>query len=210
MNPLEIPTDNLYKFVAISGIVILLFSFIPRYHAHKLQLKSISLKSDIKILELDKTRFKYKYSEVENKINETGNKTVKLEQEVDDIFVKVKEKARDPNDLRKMNEETARKIKLIKEEWRQVENENSKLEEMIYEIKVRDTKISSERERIKCILKVVTIELYTGIGSFVCGLLMAVWGFRNWYTKLQIFQDELIKNKTSQGKNDASDQKGEK
>ncbi len=45
----EIPTDNLYKFMALSGVVILVLSLIPFYHAHRLYLDALHLSGDIKI-----------------------------------------------------------------------------------------------------------------------------------------------------------------
>jgi hypothetical protein len=46
----EIPTDNLYKFMAISGIVIIVCAQIPSYHAINLNVESIRLSGEQQVL----------------------------------------------------------------------------------------------------------------------------------------------------------------
>lgn len=43
----EIPTDNLYKFMAISGLVLIAVSFIPKYYWYQLSIEKIRLSRDI-------------------------------------------------------------------------------------------------------------------------------------------------------------------
>jgi hypothetical protein len=47
----EIPTDNLYKFMAISGIILFIAAFLPVVHSFKLKVESIRLNGEIETLQ---------------------------------------------------------------------------------------------------------------------------------------------------------------
>jgi len=48
----ELPSDNLYKFIAFAGMTIIILSFVPLYYAHKLKLDTIDMKEKIENLEI--------------------------------------------------------------------------------------------------------------------------------------------------------------
>lgn len=69
--PEYIPTDNLYKFIAIFGLIIFVLAVIyPRKALNELYLHSLELYGQVKILELQSVN-------LENKLNELGLPTDK-------------------------------------------------------------------------------------------------------------------------------------
>jgi len=54
MNIPSLPTDNLYKFLALSGLVICLYSFIfPMKNIGELELKSLDIKTQSEVLRIE-------------------------------------------------------------------------------------------------------------------------------------------------------------
>ncbi|MFH1942329.1 MAG: hypothetical protein ABIL68_09515, partial [bacterium] len=75
MNFPKIPTDNLYKFLSIIGIIILLISMIPKYLEFKFNGDFIKIECESEILDRKMEFFK---SDVDLKKEELGNDIFKM------------------------------------------------------------------------------------------------------------------------------------
>ena len=54
MNIPNLPTDSLYKFIALSGLFILIFSVVyPLYQENELRQRSLALEGEIEVLKVD-------------------------------------------------------------------------------------------------------------------------------------------------------------
>lgn len=67
----NIPTDSLYKFIAITGLIILFFSIAaPFYIHHHARINMININGEIKLLKIDIDLSKQNIGELENKLKE--------------------------------------------------------------------------------------------------------------------------------------------
>ena len=53
MNIPELPTDNLYKFVALAGLFFIFSAFLPFLHSHYLQVDLINALGESAVLKLE-------------------------------------------------------------------------------------------------------------------------------------------------------------
>lgn len=66
----ELPTDNLYKFMALAGITIIVLSLFPIYHAYKLKLNIIDVRGEVETL---KTQLKWLKQDIKQFKDDTHN-----------------------------------------------------------------------------------------------------------------------------------------
>ncbi|SHO46819.1 hypothetical protein SAMN02745220_01651 [Desulfopila aestuarii DSM 18488] len=95
ISELPIPTDNLYKFIAISGLIILLLSIVlPLYWSNDLQSKAIELGTEIAVLQMKNDLLGEDVRKVEKQLSTTENSNGVIGKETKQLHEKSK------NDLR--------------------------------------------------------------------------------------------------------------
>lgn len=95
MNLPSVPTDSLYKFLAIAGLFsLLLFIVAPQYLAHQTRINIITLAVDIEIAELEVGYNTKDIEAVEEAVKEEDEKSQKLDNEILSLHEKAKEKNR--------------------------------------------------------------------------------------------------------------------
>ena len=169
-----IPTDNLYKFLAISGLALALYSFVvPLDMARQLERENVLNLGERKHLLLNWTQLEELASEHKK---DTDNLTKRV--------LSLAEKNREmPAELR---EEF--KIQL----YASIKNKNElikkkhefKLNELAYNNKLavyKFNKVEAKKQKL--------ISYFAGF----CGVLMTVAGFCLWYIRIQKWHDRLLK-----------------
>jgi len=147
MKAFEIPTDNLYKFIAISGILIILACLIfPGRYAFELMLEAEVIHGQIQLAE--------------------QNLKV-IETELDSPHIPM-----DAEDLKK------------------IENLRALRKESID----KSFQLDIDNELLKKKLKYLNWVLFLAIPFCFFGLFLACKGFYLWKTKLQKYQDMIVKN----------------
>jgi hypothetical protein len=92
MNLPSLPTDNLYKFLALSGLVIVLFSFIfPMKRIGEIELKSLEIKTQVEVLKIEIDYLKEDTKTWAEKANLNHEETVLLRKRTKDAAIKVAE-----------------------------------------------------------------------------------------------------------------------
>ena len=92
MNLPSLPTDNLYKFLALSGLVIVLFSFIfPMKRIGELKLKSLEIKTQAEVLRIEVDYLKQDTSTWAEKANLNPEETLLLRKRTREAAIKVAE-----------------------------------------------------------------------------------------------------------------------
>jgi cell division protein FtsB len=182
MNPIptpNLPTDNLYKFYAISGLVIILFTFsfgvISLNNFDESNYKIVNslaiLKVEIKHIKED-TKF-------------LKNETDKLEKETEQYTISKKNEynkaKRLKNEIFFENRKTEKLIKL---------NELLKFKRRKHELKIAE--ISSKNKELKGQLN--GLNGFTFIGGFLLfsGICLSFIGFKKWKTKVQNLIDRKL------------------
>lgn len=177
-NP-EIPTDNLYKFISIFGLIIFIFSIYSLFQTQATFFEEIA-----------------NYSEQHSKILETKTKNFshKLFIEEKIKLKKMKIKSITILDPTIINEEII--IGLFRKNP-QFENDLLDLEKLKLELMLLTDEENSNEKR----LNTLNIENHTNpflipiTSLMIIGFLSVIIGFRLWYTKTQVHIDrQLAKN----------------
>jgi hypothetical protein len=171
MEMLKPPTDNLYKFMAIFGLLIFILSYIPIVHSQQLELEWTILQCDFD-------------TNVTNPLNNMGIEMKTQTESLNKILQLINKKD---------NAEAAINI----------EKANKMLENIdIPDFKTKLGHFDEMIKRMNILIKkdvFIKYELYLGIISGIVGFILMCLGFYFWYSKLQKYQDMIIK-KEAEGK----------
>lgn len=183
----KIPTDNLYKFMALTGIVLVLLSFIPFYYAHKLKVKTIQLNSEIEILRQQREW-------LTKDVNDLEAASEKLIQRYD----KYDEHAGRKDASDHVSELTGIKTRIDKKA-EEVLKEVSKVQELNRQRFVSEAQQRAKHKELNYLLIIMRVGTFLSIFLFVGGSIFAYKGFLLWYSRLQIPLDRIIKKKEKDG-----------
>jgi hypothetical protein len=171
MEMLKPPTDNLYKFMAIFGLLIFFLSYVPIIHSQQQELEWTIWLCDFN-------------TNVTNPINNIGIEIQTLKEVVNKMSQSIKKK--DAAGVDSNIEEAKKKLEYI--DVSDFKEKLSHLDEL--------TKKASILLKKNAFIK---YELYLGIISGIVGFISMCLGFYFWYSKLQKYQDMIIK-KEAEGK----------
>jgi hypothetical protein len=160
MNMSNLPTDSFYKFCALAGTVIIIFSFYIWWTSKQnmvTQINEYNLQSSILIVE---TKFLTDQVEQMRELNEYLNKQKKP--------------------LKNLEKELKHSIKETLEKSKELDIKTAELA-VIRDNTLRLTK-DYEFFNLNC-----------GI-ALILGLLLASYGYLNWYFRIQVYQDKILKS----------------
>jgi len=195
----NLPTDNLYKFIALSGLVILAFSVTYPLHLDQkvmILYDEYSLEKDQTRLEEDRLRYSIKaLRESTEALQEKLSKVVISNEEVVSNISAIKENLK--------NEEYREQVKFMHEYGDSVipyrsetieKNKHTKeLQDEIHQLKLKEIYIANLEERINHLFKRrKVLNFISWIGSVLGGVLAGV-GFILWYFKVQQVLDLKLK-----------------
>jgi cell division protein FtsB len=171
----QFPTDNLYKFIALSGVAIIILSmYFPNMLA--LQYYEADAKLD---LEIHKAKAELDFSKKEVKT---------LEQIVDNYnFGKTEENSRLEGKL---------SLFYSREE---IKKKYERLNELIKEADIKDAEIQKLQSHVKTLWTLHRRILYVSYASDFLGWLLAFFGFYLWYKRVQIYHDKILKRESLKG-----------
>jgi hypothetical protein len=164
----SLPTDNLYKFIALSGLVLMLFSATyPVHQVFELRERKAQTDEEVEVLRIEVTALM--------------EKVARLEKEVD-AFDKETKEAR----------ETDRDKDLVKSRAAEFRARSAEIRQANLELEMRSARLAVKHRLLSDIATNVLIVIVV-LGVFgTAGLFMASWGFRAWYFRVQRLQDLLL------------------
>lgn len=188
MKLFDIPTDNLYKFMALSGIVLIITSYIPIYQAwiEGVEIEKVKGERDIIEIEVEWTR-----KEID-KITEQMNVLIDNIVEISGISKnEITEALNAKQSLVDINKD----LKEHQMKWEELEAKGIEQLKLFREQIIKTYQLKTNSKVVNCRLRMLLwLKRLTMIGSFI-GVIMTVSGFGLWYKKLQVPQDLLIQKK---------------
>jgi len=169
MNIPAIPTDNLYKFCALFGTVIILFSlYIPYKYSSEVekQISSVNLNVNTTVVQQ-----KYLIQKID-----------RLKEILENSILKNKglyEYSQDVVELNYSQEELKEILSESYELYRDTQISDAKNENL-------DNESDRLIKQLKAILEIRTISLGLGI-------ILSIFGYVQWYFKIQRYQDQILK-----------------
>ena len=192
----SLPTDNLYKFLALSGLFLALFSlFITNSSLEKLEplvgvatVESAILDDMKKASDFRKTEISKEIDAIQNEITAFENKSIKSTASTskDSAF-----ESNDLTNLRNQRTKLSADLNTIRERNEDIKVELDKYSEEYFSAMEREQKLR------KSVASIPTDALLTsarlGIGGFWIGISTMLLGFLFWFTRSQIHQDEILR-----------------
>jgi hypothetical protein len=162
------PTDNIYKFCALTGTIIFLLSlYIPlkaRYDIFE-KLEAVELKT--KISEIERQYWKDKATTLE-----TITKNAMAEQ----------------NGI-KFVDKNKLAIRYTESEVKQMTND---LAESLRNIEIKDAEAGSAMAEVKRLNSAANLLFYLSFLTIITGLSLGIYGYLSWYFKIQKYEDKRI------------------
>ena len=201
MNIPSLPTDNLYKFISLSGVTIVLATFLF-YGTIYIDIfnRIDGMESEVSILELDSKFITEDQQQLEKKIAHLakyfpGNIIGNIDSSITQHFVKESKELINDKNLREYydfifkNENKIfpekQKIELIKSENERIISLNRIYEKKVVQIRTKSNIILRLNHRLSSVSTILGILVAIGI-------LMALYGFKKWYNKVQKPTDEKL------------------
>jgi hypothetical protein len=205
----NLPTDNLYKFMAISGVTIAIVGFLMSYYGYRDSITELDkIHTEYCLLDFEIKNLKSLDSLISNEINDIKSELIKYGNLDDNIKEKI-----EIDEIKKYysvpkNRDLYVFLHTYKSElfpefkkYEEIKQKETKKDELEQNIK-RNEILLKERYRIWKDTKNQINKLnwmwviFTGLGTYI-----AINGFILWYKKVQKYLDEEIKDKSNKLKN---------
>ena len=181
MSLLQPPTDNLYKFLAISGLLLLgFFQVFPLLQLRELRNERIQISGEISILRID----------LEHLRNETNR-----QYDANDSMIKAMEK-RTPQDSFWKSEKAY--IDFMVSEYKYVRDKQDQAYEKRRLIETRIAQIDTKNELLEQVGSDIKYLRFAAFGGSIVAIVIGIWGFKLWYRKVQAPQDRIIARQASE------------
>lgn len=180
----SLPIDSLYKFLSISGLLMLVLSFyVPMVFVRNLRVKTIDIQADIDLSKLKIEQGKKRMQSAQDRLGPEYAKILNMHMESEDCSEeKLRSVLRDC-ELDISDDDIANMLKAIEY--------NSKLLDELYVDQIRRTceakKLDLAMNEVRSILALKWI-------GIVFGFVLLVLGFYNWYSKQQVYVDRAYEN----------------
>lgn len=188
----EIPTDNLYKFMALSGIVLFIASYLPFYHVHKLRVDLARIQGEHNLI---KQKAEWVSEEVER--IKHGNEPL-MAQMAELTEISASEITAAVNAGLTFSEVCKIKgVDIEKHEikWDELTAKLSDQLKLLQEQQIKRIELMTNLEMLNCHLKMVVREQWLATSAAFLGSVLSFCGFTLWYRRLQAPQDMIIKQK---------------
>ena len=187
------PSDNLYKFTAIGGLILAVLSlYVPQQLLTQHTLSVIEIDSELEKVKSDKELFG---REVETSAK-FSNATMKMLENVLVRMIFRFEQLAKAGQVKALEGEE--ETKLVLEQYRIVKDDLLRINEKKGEIQHRSHQFASEKEKLTYLKSQLDTLFWTSVVTFFVGVIMMVFGFWNWYFRFQIYQDRIVKAQAAQ------------
>lgn len=205
MNIPNLPTDNLYKFIALSGLAIYVFSIV--YPIHLIEQYSElnhEIRTDIAKSEIESDRISQSLNALKDRLKDIKESYDLGEVEVskfgEEDMKELKEKSKDPDYREYIKFWRENRDYLIPnlEELNEVERLNLEIDEKHYLHMLNNVDIVESNRRLEELdRRIDATNMISKVGH-VLGGIMIIFGFTCWYTRVQRVLDlklraELLK-----------------
>jgi len=179
----KIPTDNLYKFMALSGVVLVVASAFPRYWQAKLEFELVRVQGE----KWKATKKKdWAYADMDH----LRTKTNKLKEETS--------KWKEARDLAAAEPQLIEKKRLeIRTDAYEIKAGITETKRLYRDSEIAAIEVKTKEKEISQRLEVIRLLKFVVAGGSSAGAILSVSGFLLWYHKLQKYQDKIVKKQAT-------------
>ena len=171
---LQPPTDNLYKFLAISGLLLFILSIVlPEWAIYNIRMQIIATEAESSALQFE--------------VSSLERQTTILESQVDSHLAS-QSSADAPTTRNAIDHHDKGLAK------RQLVELTGNLRKKLLDISVKNSQIEARVKTDKYMNSMIRRYLIVAVGASVIGFLLTVTGFHLWYFRLQRFLDHSVRS----------------
>jgi len=175
----QIPTDNLYKFMALSGLALFIaFILIPGQKILDLERQTAQLSGEYEILQIELSEREDEFSLVREKI----------------VALKDKIKMVPENSHLKKSESSE-----FLSELHAVENAHQSAHEKLVQTNIFRAKTKAKNKEMKVVADSIRVTNRALAFGALLGIFLMTFGFRLWHQRVQLLQDRLLKLQVETG-----------
>lgn len=178
------PTDNLYKFLAISGIILFLTAlFYPEYKTNEINSEIAIFNGEIKKLKIENEKSSNKLDQIKSQIEILDSRAKINGSIVTDTLINRTRILSGDADLVSLSE----RIDNLIVEWKNI---NREVDLKSIDINVKSELIDNKRAELKSLN-----ETANKLGPF--SMIIITYAFFMWYNKTQKYQDRILSEQTN-------------
>jgi hypothetical protein len=182
-NLTSLPTDSLYKFMALSGTLIIIFAITaPLYLAKKLTFQLFDTRRASSIL---KAKRDFLQDEIDAMRSAQTRRDVALE------TVKRKVESHRISDEPELIRATHAEVKRLDEDSKSAEILVTNISDKVLEQTILKIELECDVKKLEFLSNQIKSVYWVQVFLLVAGIFLATAGFSRWYTKQQIFADKF-------------------
>lgn len=184
LNFLTPPTDNLYKFIAITGLLFIFASvFYPTFLNIQINERILESEKDSEIVTIEMTKLERESKDIERKI--------------DDMQKQLKDFKQNPNkSSAKQLEANIKDTDQLQKQTKEFMNIATELQKKNIEIEYKNKLTKFYNDYLKSALN------YAKVGIII-GMILTIFGFTFWLFRVQKYQDLVLLKEAQQNQNGA-------
>lgn len=198
---LKPPTDNLYKFVALSGLLLLIVSIVaPGYAIVTLEWKRLAALRELNITkgEIDQSQVVELELEAAKKEAQAALHAANAASLESDSAVAEKTKRGQLAALKKAGESLRDANKSLTDAQRRLAEKSDEFSNLAKSIRVRTIDNEYQGQVLETVSQLQTLSQICGVAGGLLGIILAIGGFALWYRKVQKFQDAILIQQSSE------------
>lgn len=183
------PSDNLYKFTAIGGLILVVLSlFVPWKMNSELRITELNTDLELKKYDIEEKSLDASMAEVENAIQNIYLDYPYLKDL--DEFLKTG---------RIKNKEHKETLSLLMDrDLEKIRKKEEPIASMLKQQRILSAQTINNYEKGMFLSKQVETLKVISLMTLLIGLIMTIIGFWNWYFKFQIYQDRIVRAQAEQ------------
>ncbi len=184
LNFLTPPTDNLYKFIAIAGLLFIFASiFYPTFLNIQINERILESEKDIEIATIERTKLERESNVIERKTNDIQKKVEGFKQNSSNV--------------------SAKQLEADMKDLEQLQKQSKEVTDVATELQKRNIEIEYKNKITKFYNNYLESALNAAKVGMTIGLILTFLGFTLWFFKVQKHQDLALKEEAKQSEIDA-------
>jgi len=179
LNFLTPPTDNLYKFIAITGLLFIFASiFYPTFLNIQINERILESEKDIEIATIERTKLERESNDIERKANDMQKKVEGFKQNPSNVF--------------------AKQLEAEMKDLEQLQKQTKEFTDVATELQKRNIEIEYKNKITKFYNNYLELALNAAQVGMTIGLILTFLGFTLWFFKVQKHQDLVLLKEAEQ------------
>ena len=200
-----LPPDNLYKFLALFGLVILVFGI--AFPSEKLTRSFAQVDDAQRERGIAKIRISRKVAQMHDAMDQFNKKAAEIDKEqklLQDAGAMLEAKRQSKTlesaeaEVHALTEQTRQHKENVRKYSEEIEKAKAQSAQFSDELAIEELNMKAFSESIHALDGQIALWGWVTCSSIIIGVLMMSLGFRQWYTKVQVYEDAILRKQAGE------------